>query len=386
MVSSFANNSYNRNNNNNNLKDPSKNGAAAAFAAKRRMACRRCRRRQGGGSGSSTTTTGPPPALMLFLRRRFLVWWSLLLVIIFVSTRTMVTAQQASENPLELYGGSVLCMAGREAIVMVCDGRFGRGLGLIAATSASIRPVWTATTSTSTSISSQSSCASSPPPFWIMTATGLPGDIQSLRSNVQAILAQQETTTLQLQLQALPSPRQESILSGALLQGDDGNENAAGVIATTRTMATLPTSPPRSHSVRAAISLISHLLYQQQYLVQPLIAGWQPSFDVEGQAQPVLCTMDPKGATSITHQYAVIGTASVALRGSAARYYQPQLETSQLLQRAVQAFLAGTERDILSGQGVVLYVLHRGSSSTSSTSSMATKLEQYVVKQGTRND
>lgn len=336
----------------------------------------------------------------------------------------LAQAQQASENPLEMYGGSVLAMASRDAVVLVTDTRLGRGLGLIHAHVT--RPVWGASLKSS---SLGLSSLSEPPPRWIMTATGLPGDIQSLQADMQAILQQQHTS--------LP------------IRGRNGRSSRSDA---TIEQSSYSSSSCKLVSTRAAVQILSHLLYQQRrYLVQPILVGFVPQeeegdydknekeFETEenkeregdenkhitdntdGEAAaantpstlksssskrrwiPWLCTMDMLGATSITHDYAATGAAAAALLGSAAIYYphddddnddsaisddderdkqgssnqesssgqQEQQEikttptrgtnvvdTSVLLEAAVKAFLAGIDRNILSGYGVVAYVLH----------------------------
>jgi 20S proteasome subunit beta 3 len=203
-------------------------------------------------------------------------------------------------------------MAGRDAIVLVTDRRLGRGLALL--DGAASRPVWNDRQCYG---SGNENLSTSSPTTWLMTGTGLPGDLQSLQTDVQVVL-QGQTSPLAL---ALPS----SI-----------------------------TSSPTSISLRSAIMLVSHLLYQQRrYLVQSILVGF------DQQQQPMLCTMDTLGATSITQQYACVGGAAESLWGSAARYWQPNLSTENLIKRAVSAFGAGIDRNILSGYGAVVHILTR---------------------------
>lgn len=256
-------------------------------------------------------------------------------------------AQQSSDNPLEMYGGSLLAMAGRDSIVLITDQRFGRGLGLLR--SGYSRPVWNEYISSSfsslTAETTTPSSLSTPRPRWLMTATGLPGDVQSLQADVQAIL-QRHHSQLPLDIHG---------------SSDDVDDDADS----------------RSTSARAAVSLISHLLYQRRgnYLVEPLLVGFEEdnSHDGEQQKRPLLCSLDMLGATSITRNYVCAGGAAAGLWGSAARYFQANLETKALVQRAMQAFGAAVDRDILSGYGALVHVLHANG-----------KWEEWQV--ATRND
>ena len=235
---------------------------------------------------------------------------------------------------MEMYGGSVLAMAGRNAIVVVTDQRFGRGLGLIQA--GYERPVWNAYLSSSSSSQQQQHLPACP---WLLTATGLPSDIQSLQADVQAILQRQES----------PIP----ILTSG---GQHNNDHS-----TTTSIST------------ATTSLISHLLYtQRRYLVKPLLVGFvtnklnkkhqtdDSDDDNDDYYQPYLCTMDTLGATSVRTDYAAVG--SVGLWGAAAAHYQTSSDflddTQALIMAAVTAFFAAVDRDITAGYGAVVHVLH----------------------------
>ena len=262
------------------------------------------------------------------LRFRFLsVTTTISIYLLLVATYlTTCQAQQDSENPLEMYGGSVLAMAGKEAVVLVTDRRLGRGLALLHGHST--RPVWNDRQCCSNvGDDGERFTPSLQPCAWLMTATGLPGDVQSLQTDVQAVLQSQHD---QIPI-ALPSS----------------------------SVARPDISP------RAALTLVSHLLYQRRcYLVETLLVGWesaQKKADSNQQTstlqQPLLCTMDVLGATSICRDYACIGGAASSLWGSAARYWEPRLSTETLVQRAVTAFMAGVDRNILSGYGAVVHVL-----------------------------
>ena len=238
-----------------------------------------------------------------------------ILLLILLTLPRWSFAQQASENPLEMYGGSLLAMAGRDSVVLVTDQRFGRGLSLIR--SGYSRPVWNEYFSNSEEATSTAT-TSVKAPRWIMTATGLPGDIQSLQSDVQA--------TLQRQISQVP---------------------LAGCMGT-------------PFSTRAALTLVSHLLYERRcYLVEPLLVGFDENDDNDdGQQEPVLCSLDMLGATSITKNYACAGGAAAGLWGSAAQHWRPNLPTDELVQVALRAFAAGVDRDILSGYGALVHILH----------------------------
>lgn len=229
---------------------------------------------------------------------------------------------------MEMYGGSILAMAGRDAIVLVTDQRFGRGLGLINAGTA--RPVWNdflsnnAGTGNANVAAARGSCSSP----WLLTATGLPGDVQSLRDDVQATLQREHC-------QKVPS----LVLAAA-----------AKTPMTTGSVST-----------RAAVSLVSHLLYQRRcYLVEPLLVGFgREEEESHPKLKPMLCTMDMLGATSWTNDYTCVGGAATGLWGSAAQHWKPQLETTALVQVALRAFFAAVDRDIHSGYGARVHILHQ---------------------------
>eukprot|EP00977_Amphora_coffeiformis_P028141 scaffold34702_cov147-Amphora_coffeaeformis.AAC.3 len=245
---------------------------------------------------------------------------------------------------MELYGGSVLAMAGRDAIVVVTDQRFGRGLGLIQA--GYERPVWNAylssscSTTTTTTTNHRPTTAPHACP-WLLTATGLPSDVQSLQADVQAILQRQDA----------PIP---------ILVTSTGNNNDNDINQHQTIMGTT-----------AATSLVSHLLYtQRRYLVEPLLVGFIPKHknenddddddDDDDDYQPYLCTMDTLGATSVTSDYAAVGSAAVGLWGAAAAQYppHPRCDTPTLVRAATTAFFAAVDRDITAGYGAVVHVLH----------------------------
>jgi 20S proteasome alpha/beta subunit len=124
-------------------------------------------------------------------------------------------------------------------------------------------------------------------------------------------------------------------------------------------------------SAAAAVALTSYLLYYRRgaYLVQPLLVGFD---DVHGEAKPIVCSFDGIGATSLFGNYAAAGAAAASLMGTAAAHWQPDLSAPDLVALAAHV-LQATDRDILSGYGAVLYVLHASG-----------KLETFEVQ--ARND
>jgi 20S proteasome subunit beta 3 len=236
------------------------------------------------------------------------------------------TAQQSSDNPLEYYGGSLLALAGRDAVVLAVDQRAGKGLGLIVPDSQ--RPVlWLPGT--------DGNDGRRRPPRWLLTATGLPGDVQSLQADVRALL---QTTKVPLSLET----EKDDTLSAA-----------------------------------TAVALTSYLLYHRRgaYLVQPLLVGFDDG-DIPGEAQqaarPMVCSFDGIGATSVFGNYAAAGAAAASLLGTAAAHWRPDLSATELVTLAAHV-LQATDRNILSGYGAVLYVLHANG-----------KLETFEVQ--ARND
>lgn len=147
-----------------------------------------------------------------------------LLVCLFDFFPFQVRAQQ--QDPLTLYGGSVLAMAGKDCVVLAVDKRFGFGNSLI---NIAPRPVLHL-------------------PDQVMVAfTGLQGDVQSLKGELATQVAAKYSRGL----------------------GFGGAVQSSATAKRRRTIT--PTS---------MASLTSHVLYQKRtsgaYYVEPLVIGLEP--------------------------------------------------------------------------------------------------------------
>jgi len=166
-----------------------------------------------------------------------------------------VQAQQ--QDPLTMYGGSVLAMAGKDCVVLAVDKRFGFGNSMIHITP---RPVLHL-------------------PDQVMVAfTGLQGDVQSLKSELATQVAAKYSRGL----------------------GFGGAVQSSSTAKRRRTIT--PTS---------MASLTSHVLYQKRtsgaYFVEPLIIGLEPDGWIDlgetvSEKADDAATSDLAAAPPTTHQ------------------------------------------------------------------------------------
>jgi len=158
-----------------------------------------------------------------------------------------------------------------------------------------------------------------PHPHVMVAFTGLEGDIQSLKQD------------LQIQVES-------------------------------KTRTTLASSwKKRNISPRAMSSLTSHLLYgrrQAPFYVEPLVVGLETVIREEKMVcVPYLCAQDVIGAQSISRAFVCAGVASNSLYGTAEAAWRPGLSPDELAHVCGNAFLTALERDSLSGYGAMLYLL-----------------------------
>jgi 20S proteasome subunit beta 3 len=120
---------------------------------------------------------------------------------------------------------------------------------------------------------------------------------------------------------------------------------------------TVSTTKSKTVSPNAAISLLSHLLYQQYtsfgqpFAVEPIVVALNPHTQ-----EPVLCSMDSIGALSRATHVVAAGPSSTLL-GVAEDLWRPQLEPQELVQVVARAFVSALERDCLSGYGATIYLM-----------------------------
>ena len=240
----------------------------------------------------------------------------------------VVLESAQAQDPMTMYGGSVLAMAGKDCVALAVDKRFGVGNSLIHITP---RPV-----------------LQLPDDNAVMVAfTGLEGDVQSLRGELSTQVAAK--------------------YSRGLGFGQSSSSAARKTISAT-----------------AMASLTSHVLYQKRsqggYFVEPLVVGLEPNGWIEEEDdeddndndddsgnqrhrrlrlcyRPYLCSMDTIGAKSESKSFVCAGAASKSLFGTAEALWEPDLSAEELLAVCSKAFLSALERDCLSGYGAVIYML-----------------------------
>ncbi|KAG9389735.1 Proteasome subunit alpha/beta [Carpediemonas membranifera] len=99
---------------------------------------------------------------------------------------------------------------------------------------------------------------------------------------------------------------------------------------------------------------ISSMLYEKRFgpfFVQPVIAG------LDKDNKPFIASMDSIGACTFPDDFVVGGTAEENLFGMSESLWRPDMEADDLKHVCTQCFLAGINRDALSGWGAVLYLI-----------------------------
>jgi 20S proteasome alpha/beta subunit len=311
------------------------------------------------------------------------------------SVVVVVLAQQQSQNPLTMNGGSVLAMAGKNCVVLAVDQRFGSGRSLI---NIRHRPIL------------------SLPSFLSMVAvTGMEGDVQSLYIELNAQLIDKYYRGLGFG---------ERVRHHKIHQHDDTTSSSSlqsSLATTTKTTTT---------DVTSVAMLTSHILYRRKrapYYVEPVVVGlkpdgWEeyaepnpdeldhtndsitttsssssthinhhsmsdaatqlcknsnshqsisesriehPNYMLNQRQQqrqrlryrPYLCCMDMIGAKSQSEAFVCAGTACKSLYGTAEALWEPDMSPDELVSVCTNAFLSALERDCLSGYGATVYLL-----------------------------
>jgi 20S proteasome subunit beta 3 len=101
--------------------------------------------------------------------------------------------------------------------------------------------------------------------------------------------------------------------------------------------------------------VVSNLLYEKRFgpfFTEPIIAGLD-----EETNEPFISNMDLIGAMVFTDDFVVAGTPSENLYGMCESLYKPGLEPKELFEVISQAMLSATDRDALSGWGVLVHVI-----------------------------
>ena len=111
----------------------------------------------------------------------------------------------------------------------------------------------------------------------------------------------------------------------------------------------------RDMSVKTFSHLLSTMLYEKRfgpYFTEPVIAGLAGPDNT-----PYLSAMDLIGAPVLTNDFAVAGTASQNLYGTAEMFYKPDLEPDDLFEVLAQSLITAVDRDALSGWGAVVKIM-----------------------------
>ena len=241
----------------------------------------------------------------------YLILFRQLLFLSFLLLRLPLSIRGQQQDPTTMNGGSVLAMAGKDCVALAVDKRFGSGMQLV-------------------NISPRHILA--PTPNAIVAFTGLEGDVQSLKQELEAQIANKYNRGLGMSNQ----------------------------------------SPPNTNTIspRSLASLTSHILYNRRhspYFAEPLVVGLEPKNSekiVRKTPQrkaicchPFLCSLDVIGARSQSSDFCCAGVATKSIYGTAEALWKPDLEADQLVEVCGKAFLSALERDSMSGYGAVVYLI-----------------------------
>ena len=95
---------------------------------------------------------------------------------------------------------------------------------------------------------------------------------------------------------------------------------------------------------------VANILYVNRMICSPIVLGF-------GSQGPYICSMDGIGAQTVTHRFAVMGTASAALYAACEASFREGLGRAAL-GSLVEGCMQGTlARDVMSGCDVRLYTL-----------------------------
>lgn len=105
-------------------------------------------------------------------------------------------------------------------------------------------------------------------------------------------------------------------------------------------------------------SRISSMLYGPRFspwFVEPLIAGIDDTCDEKNS--PFICSMDLLGSIVFAKDFVTSGTASSSLSGICESLWAPDMNSEQLFEAVSQALLSASNRDALTGWGVVVHLI-----------------------------
>jgi len=109
----------------------------------------------------------------------------------------------------------------------------------------------------------------------------------------------------------------------------------------------------RDMSVTTFISLVGTTLYEHRFgpfFVSPIVVGLE-------NGVPHLCTYDSIGCQTDTEDFAVGGTAGLNFFALCESYYHKDITDTELGDILGNTIVSGVDRDIMSGWGIMTYVL-----------------------------
>lgn len=104
--------------------------------------------------------------------------------------------------------------------------------------------------------------------------------------------------------------------------------------------------------------MVSDILYRNQLLLSPIIAGFVDS-DGGATDSAMVATLDGIGAITVSSNYGAVGTSSTGLLAICESLYIPRLPASRLCALSEKCMKMAFQRDILSGSAVKILTLKR---------------------------
>ncbi|KAL7471699.1 hypothetical protein ACHAXS_011997 [Conticribra weissflogii] len=338
---------------------------------------------------SATMTAPPPPAR----QRPFLLLLLLYLLLLSHRPRPSHAQQQPPPraNPSEFNGGSVLAMAGRNAIAIATDARFGLGPQTVSA----------ARTDRGHPHGARDAAKRIflPPDSNAMVAwTGLVGDGTTFTEELSAHLARKTRRAGCLGFEAgndapalrkvVISPRAVSLLTSHLLYRRRSAPYYVETVVVGLEEVRVPIpdgleedeeededgdddddQTGEFHVETGLWKAIESIAGEGSDRKSPLLRRWPSLSHADDRRRrrrprrhrtirrPFLCATDMLGARSTSDSFVCSGAALRSLHGTAEALWKPNLEGDELVEVCGKAFLSALERDCLSGYGAVVYLI-----------------------------
>ena len=107
-------------------------------------------------------------------------------------------------------------------------------------------------------------------------------------------------------------------------------------------------------SPKTMLAVICNLLYEKRfgpYFVEPIVAG------LDKDNKPFVAATDLIGCPMETDDFVVGGTCSEQLYGMCESLWRPEMSPDALFETISQALMSAMDRDALSGNGVIVYLI-----------------------------